>query len=370
MLGGLQGKTALTAYVAIALLEAGDNAAANRAIRYLEGAIDGSDDPYAVAITAYALQLAQSPRAAAAVEQLLDLANESEDGLFWGNEGVVPVPGEPAGGLRPMPMPPINPSAAIETTGYATLALVEGGDRFNASRAAKWLVSRRNALGGFGSTQDTVVSLQALTSFAVEAKSDVDATVVLSAGDWRREVRITPANADVMQILDVPLADTLTVEATGKGQVVLQTVRRYNVPEATERHLSIFQLNVDYGADQIAVDDLITVNATIKFTPPEPLQAGMIVFDVAIPTGFAAETDTVDQAVQAQAKLKRYEIAGRKVIFYIEDMEPQEELRFSFKARALYPVKAQAVTSQAYSYYRPEWNGEVLGGAITVGTAR
>jgi len=41
-------------------------------------------------------------------------------------------------------------------------------------------------------------------------------------------------------------------------------------------------------------------------------------------------------------------------------------VQFAFKARALYPVRAQAVTSQAFSYYRPEWKGESLGGAVEV----
>ena len=52
-----------------------------------------------------------------------------------------------------------NRSAAIEATGYALLALLGHDDFVSASRAAKWLVGQRNALGGFGSTQDTIVSL-------------------------------------------------------------------------------------------------------------------------------------------------------------------------------------------------------------------
>lgn len=64
-------------------------------------------------------------------------------------------------------------SSAIENTGYGLLTLLEHGDRINASRAARWLVSNRNAIGGFGSTQDTVVGLQALTSFATAAASEV-----------------------------------------------------------------------------------------------------------------------------------------------------------------------------------------------------
>jgi CD109 antigen len=210
------------------------------------------------------------------------------------------------------------------------------------------------------------VGLQALTRFATNAKSDVDATLTLRAGNWQKQLQVTPANVDVLQVVDVPLGQALTVEARGKGQVVLQGVRRYNVPEAGEGRQPIFALDVQYGAGQIEVNDQITITATITFNPPEPLEAGMTVLDVAVPTGFAPVTASIDQLVKQQGKIKRYDLAGRKVIFYIENMQPGERLQFAFQAQALFPVKAQAVTSQAYSYYRPEWKGEALGGALVV----
>jgi CD109 antigen len=54
MLGGLKGKTALTAYVAIALMKAGDSSGSLKAINYLETRLNETDDPYAVALLAYA----------------------------------------------------------------------------------------------------------------------------------------------------------------------------------------------------------------------------------------------------------------------------------------------------------------------------
>lgn len=371
MLGGLKGKTALTAYLAVALKEAGENEASARAIRYLESQLDAIDDPYTLALTTYALELAKSPRAAAAHDKLMAKAKDSDEGLYWdgGQGGPEPLddeigpPGQPG---RFMP-PQRDRGVAIETTAYATLALVEHGDRLNAARAARWLVSKRNSFGGFGSTQDTVVGLQALTSYAAGAKSDVDATVTLRSGNWQKDVRISPENSDVLQVVDVPIGETVNVEVKGQGQVVLQSVRRFNIPDPARKEQSVFQMEVTYSAGQIEVDDLIDVTAKVRFTPPEPVQAGMIVLDVAVPTGFAPETDTIDVLVEQDPKIKRYEVSGRKVIFYIEDMMPDEQIELSFKARALYPVKAQAVASQVYSYYRPDWKGESLGGALTVG---
>ena len=85
-----------------------------------------------------------------------------------------------------------------------------------------------------------------------------------------------------------------------------------------------------------------------------------------MPTGFEPVRDTIAALVEENDNLKRFEIAGRKVILYIEDMMPAETVSFEFQARAKYPVRAKEVVSQVYSYYRPEYRGETLGGAMTV----
>ena len=64
--------------------------------------------------------------------------------------------------------------------------------------------------------------------------------------------------------------------------------------------------------------------------------------------------------------MKRFDVAGRKVIFYIEDMNPGDSISFSFQARALYPVRAKGVASQAIRHHNPDWRGETLGSAISV----
>jgi CD109 antigen len=230
----------------------------------------------------------------------------------------------------------------------------------------RWLASKRNAQGGFGSTQDTVVALQALAASAGRSRADVDATVTLEAGQWRREVRVGAESADVLQVLDVPAGTAVRVEARGRGQVMAQAVRRFNVPRAEPPAGSAFEIDVRYGTQSVAVNDLIRIEADVRFTPPEPVPAGMVVLDLAVPTGFAAVPESIDALQRRTPKLKRWDVAARKVIFYLEEMLPDERLRLDFQARALYPVRAEPVVSQAYSYYRPEWRGEVLAGKMTV----
>jgi CD109 antigen len=375
MLGGLKGKDALTAYTAIALMEAGEKDSSGKAVKYLEGRLDEITDPYAVAITTYALEFANSPKKDDAYNKLMSLAIEDENGLHWGS-GDVPVPapevqqraGAPA--IMAPFRPDINRSADIETTAYATLALVKHGDAFNASRASKWLVSKRNAYGGYGSTQDTVVTLQALTEYATGARSDVDLTVTLKGQGLDKQLTVNRDNFDVLQVVQVPVNANIDVTVSGKGDAIAQVVRRFNLPAADVTPAAqMLKIDVKYHTTDVAVNDLVRVSVSLAFNPLPELnisEVGMIVLDVSVPTGFAPVTDSIAAVTQKMANIKRYDVSGRKVIFYVENMKPGEQIAFDFQVKALYPVKAKGVTSTAYSYYRQDIKGETLGAAVTV----
>jgi len=375
MLGGLSGKDALTAFTAIALLEAGRTDSGVRAVNYLEGRLDEMDDPYAVAITAYALELADSPERDKAYNKLMSLAKEDENGLHWGiGDEPVPLqevekePGRPArmGPFRP----DINRSADIEITAYATLALVKHGDAFNASRASKWLVSKRNAYGGYGSTQDTVVTLQALIEYATGARSDVDLTITLKGAGIDEKYTVDSSNFDILQIIQVPVNAEIEMTVDGKGDAIGQVVRRFNLPATEETPAAqMLKIDVNYDTTEVAVNDIVNVSVALEFNPLPELnisEAGMIVLDVSVPTGFAPVNDSIVAVIEEMENIKRFEIAGRKVIFYIEDMTPGQRIAFDFQVIALYPVKAKGVLSTAYSYYRPDIKGETIGADVTV----
>ncbi len=361
LLGGVQGRDALTAYTAIALIEAGLNDSAARAIDYVEGRLASIEDGYALALVTYALELADSPSAGAAYDALMLAAKEDEDGLHWGSDAA-PVPLE---GREFSPFSPFPVSTGIEATGYATLALVQHDDKLNAGKAAKWLAAHRNSYGGFGSTQDTVVALQAMSEFAASASSDVDLTVTVRAGATTKELKVNSANFDVMQIVEVPAGVPVQIETQGRGQAVFQAVSRYNLPQA-EQEQNTFDIAVDYDTANVSVNDIVRMDVDVTFNPPEPMKAGMVVLDIAVPTGFAPISESLQRLVDTDPKVKRYDVAGRKVILYIEDMAPGESLHLSFDVLAQYPVRATGAASQAYSYYNPQLRGETLGEDVTV----
>ena len=330
LLGGLQGKPALTAVIGIALKEAGEADAAGRAVNYLEGQLATIQDAYGLATTTYLLGLAKSAKAGTARDKLVALAHQSPDGTYWGEppQPIQPLqPAQPAGGgVAVMPIQRPISSAEVETTAYAALALLSLNDMVTAGKALSWIVAQRNPQGGFGSTQDTVMALEALTTAANQVRSDVDATIRIQSGSFQKDVQITAENADVLQVFQLPEGNQVSLQASGKGQVMAQAVLRYNLPVADQAAQSVFQLDVNYGVDHVAVNDLIDITASVKFTPPEPIKAGMVVVDVSVPTGFELVPDSVDAALKKEPRLKRWDQAGRKVIFYITDMLPNDQI--------------------------------------------
>ena len=63
-------------------------------------------------------------------------------------------------------------SVAVELTAYMVQVLLLQGRLEEARPSVKWLGSQRNSMGGFVSTQDTVVALQALAMYSREVASD------------------------------------------------------------------------------------------------------------------------------------------------------------------------------------------------------
>ena len=354
--GGLEGATALAAYVAIALHEAGQTASVDLTLGYLEDQLDGIENPYTMAIVSYALELGESAQSDSAYDRLLEMGTRDDNGLYW--DASAPQMNSGRTGWAP--------STAVENTGYAVLALLEHGDRDNAVDAVRWLISQRNAYGGYRSTQDTVVGLQALVQHSIVTQNNVDMTVTLTSGDWSEQVTIEAANADIVQVVKVLVGEDIKVAAEGGGEAVLQVVHRFNLPEAEAQPVEIFTLDVDYSPDHVEVDDVISVSATVGFVPPSDLDVGMVVLDVAVPTGFSPDVESLEKLASDNPKIRRYDIAEQKVVIYLEDLVPNETFDINFAAKALYSIVAKPVISRVYSYYNPRWRAESLGPSVTM----
>jgi len=345
MTGGVQGNYTLTAFVTIALADYASAPAGvvPAAAKYLRDNMSKvQDDPYALAIAALALAKAGDSAVDAALDNLLRLARSDANGMHW----------EPH---------------AVETTAYAALAMIEK-QRPQANEAIKWLSLQRNSLGGYGNTQDTVMGLKALMTAARNQSRSVDLTLTVrgSRGETIAQFTVNQANFDVLQTAELPLQSVIELEARGTGEVRYQLVRRFNVLLSDQTVNKDMALEVKYDADHVEVDDIVNVTATVRYTGLKS-STGMMVVDVGVPTGFDTVRESLDKLVEGDAVTK-FEVAGRKVIFYLDGLTPREERSFTFQVKARFPVRAIIPDSKAYSYYEPDLRAEATGKEIAIGT--
>jgi CD109 antigen len=347
MVGGVAGPYALTAFVAIALADYGSatpDVLAGAAEYLADNLSSVQDDAYALAIAALAFARIENTQAAEqAIARLLEIAISNENGMHW----------EPH---------------AIETTAYVALAMIEA-EKPQANNAIKWLALQQNSRGGFGSTQDTVMALKALLTAARAQTRNVDLTITARGPDKTVLAQFTAdsSNFDVLQIAELPVGTDTDVElsAAGSGEVRFQLVRRFNVLLADEIVRNNMALEVTYDANHVDIDDIVNVTAVVRYFG-RPGDSGMMIVDIGVPTGFAPVSESLDALVEA-GTVSKAEVAGRKVILYVDGLTSGEERAFTFQVKARFPVRAVIPDSKAYLYYEPQVRAEAAGTRITAG---
>ncbi|MBN1124596.1 MAG: hypothetical protein JXA82_06285 [Sedimentisphaerales bacterium] len=347
MIGGMSGDFALTAFVLISLLDYGQATPVviDQATTYLtDNLTTVQEDPYALAIASLALAKQQNPAAQMILDRLLELAISDENGLHW----------EPHG---------------VETTAYAGLAMMEY-DMPQANEVIKWISLQQNSRGGFGQTQDTVMGLKILMTAARKQTRDVDLTIIArqiteeGTGPILAELHMDETNFDVLQIAELPSVDRIELIAAGSGEVKFQLVRRFHVLLDYNCIENEMRLEVTYDTKTVEVDDIVNVTATVRYLGPEG-KSGMMIVDVGVPTGFSVVTETLDALVET-GLVSRTEVAGRKVIFYIDGLSSGEQRTLTFQVKARFPVRAIVPDSSAYLYYKPQARAEAKGETIVV----
>ncbi len=334
--GGLENIVAMSAYVANALVDYGASAVAdslNLAAGYLERSVSRVwDDPYSLSIAAVTLFKIDGFESTAEeiIDRLLEMAVVDGVGLHW----------------EPYP---------VETTGYATIALLlasDGAGRPEAQAAVEWLSTQRNALGGYGqSTQDTVVALRALFQAARKIQRDLDVDLSLFQGEEElTRFHIDETNFDLLQQFQLPISGShFELRSSGAGSVSFQLAQRFNLPAELLPPSRNMVLEVSYRADHIEVDDIVDVVVNLQYNG-EKERTGMVIVDIGIPTGFSAVMSSLRTLTESEL-IQRAEVAGRKVIFYIDGLNQGEAHSFTFQIVALFPVRAEGPISTAYEYY-------------------
>uniref|UniRef100_G3U1C7 Pregnancy zone protein-like n=1 Tax=Loxodonta africana TaxID=9785 RepID=G3U1C7_LOXAF len=364
--GGVDDELTLSAYITIALLEMPlpvSHLVVRNALFCLETAWRSISEAqgsfvYTKALLAYAFALAGNQAMRRELLKSLDReAVKEEDSIHWKRPGKL----QEANAVYYQPR---APSIEVEMTSYILLTYLtvqpapSSADLSVASRIVKWITKQQNPQGGFSSTQDTVVALQALSKYGAETftKSEKATTVtVKSSGAFSKEFQVDDANRLLLQEVQLPeIPGEYLTNVKGTGCVHLQTSLRYNILPKKEQKAP-FTLKVDTlpkNCDGVAAHKKFQIHVNISYTG-ERSSSNMAIVDVKMLSGFIPVKPSVKK-LQERPEIQRTEVSTNHVLIYFEELTSQN-LSFSFSVEQNIKVKnLKPAKIKAYDYYETD----------------
>lgn len=355
-------KVATTAYITRALLYSGydsNSEAVKKSMLYIESKIEEQwNDPYTLAIALIALEDGNGDATLRGemAGQLVSLGKEENGTIHWDSENSMYSNSE-ARYYRGYS------SCTIETTGYAIIALNKHGSYANVvSKAVDYLLTHRSSLGGFFSTQDTVVAFQALNSYGEISMKEMTVNIYVSEM-LVETINLNEENKDITYLVDLrhylENVTRITIQSEGEGVVLYQIYFSQYLPwdaVEIEREEEII-LNLTYNTTNIKVDDSIVAKVELTYNGSAE-QARMILIDLRAPVGFSFIEGDFEILVSDRI-IDQYEIRERQVIVYLESLEKGVKVEFYYHLVAKEPIKGVLQGIHAYDMYNTDIDTEV-----------
>ncbi|XP_029458609.1 complement C4-A-like [Rhinatrema bivittatum] len=398
MQGGIrlsEGDLSLTAFVTIALHHAlstyksSENktvkTSIENAIGYMERKLDYQLSPYSAAITAYALSLVNpNTNGVLKAEQILSGKSVfvKETKLrYW---------------------PASTEAISIETTSYALLQALIKGNITYAKTIANWLIEKRKYGGGFCSTQDTVVALEALSKYSLQTVNDpinlkIDIT---DPGRGKGQIiHLKNDNALTEEKLQFEFGNKINVAVSGQGTGSMTILKVYHSSEQennTCNHLTLdVQVNdflpepedLNYNYDDyesVQNDDPLSTMTKLDWfdirsrrrrdvsasekkkedlhyticikSEEKDSKTEMFLVDLTLLSGLEPVTEDLDQLINSADKyIDFYEYKKGKILLYfgkISDGPGGDCIKF--RVKTINPMGlVQPANAIAYDFYNP-----------------
>ncbi|KAM9312103.1 A.superbus venom factor 1-like [Gastrophryne carolinensis] len=356
MLGALKGSkepdVALTAFVLIAMLESESackdhvnnlKLSIDKASSFLLGQYPGLTKPYTIAITSYALAMANK------IEDSKKLMSVATDNVQWDEPGARFI--------------------SLEATSYALLALLQLKETHLTGPIVRWLTEQRYYGAVYGSTQATIVMFQAMAKYQTEMSDssvlEMDISLRLPERQAPTNIRLNLQTAMLSRSAETKINKPFEVTATGKGQATLTVMSVYHaLVTEKERQCKNFDLSVKVEQEPFAkrpegAKSTISVEICTRFL--KNTDATMSIIDISMMTGFSPDIESINNLMKGVDKyISKYEInkgATEKgtLLFYLDKVSHEFDECVKFHAHQIFEVGLiQPASVTVYDYYTPE----------------
>uniref|UniRef100_A0A8D3CHU6 NTR domain-containing protein n=1 Tax=Scophthalmus maximus TaxID=52904 RepID=A0A8D3CHU6_SCOMX len=293
--GGTDSEASMTAFCLIAMQESRTLCAAtvnslpgsiDKAVAYLGRRLPSLTNPYAVAMTSYALA---------------NEGNLDRETLF---KFVSPA-------LSHWPVPK-GRIYTLEATAYALLALVKAFEE--ARPVVRWFSQQQKVGGGFGSTQATIIVYQAVAEYWANAKEpeyDLNVDILLPGRSKPDRYNFNNNNNYATRTSKVnDINQNVKVTATGTGEATVTMVSLYYaLSTEKESDCQKFNMSVELIPEKMDDEEKIYKLRIQVLYKDRDHDATMSILDIGLLTGFTVNTNDLDLLSKGRARtIAKYEM--------------------------------------------------------------
>ncbi|XP_060799860.1 alpha-2-macroglobulin-like isoform X1 [Neoarius graeffei] len=348
MKGGVNDDVTITAYITASLLELGtavQDPVVNNGLLCLKSSIGNLTNTYTTALLAYTFSLAGENKIREQLLKELDNVAISDGHLHWSQSASDD-----------------SDTLSVEISSYVLLAVLTEGqltaaDLGYANRIVSWLVKQQNPYGGFSSTQDTVVALQALALYSSKVfNSDGSSTVTVKSSDGHSH------NFDVNQnnkllyqersLQNVP--GKYSIDVKGSTCVSVQIALFYNVPVPNESSALSITAKTEGNCTK-SFGQTLSINFTVGYTGAFG-STNMIIADIKLLSGFTADPGELKNGIF----VGRVDSKDDHIIMYINELPKNIPINYELHIKQVLPVKnLKPAVIKVYDYYQTSDHSEV-----------
>jgi hypothetical protein len=246
-----------------------------------------------------------------------------------------------------------NKARDVEITAYNILSLTLQNKLSEALQAIRWLATNRNSYGGFVSTQDTMVALQAISEYSLKIGSEEnDLEININIGTDETTYKVDEDNKLLLQKEKIEELSSqqseVMVKASGNGCFMVQTILKYNVQDSPNKQA--FNLVVTQDNE----------NLTVCASYAENKKTDMVVIEIELLSGYTPYIKSLEKLFRTTysndinyAPVKKYEYDEKeqKIILYYDEMLKETNCYYIELKKAMDIKEIKPAIATIYDYY-------------------
>ncbi|NXW87673.1 A2ML1 protein, partial [Alopecoenas beccarii] len=319
-----------------------------KCIRDLVNADTGSSNLYSLALAANAFAVAGDKALRQKILKRLDeAATISDDQMFWSQQSKQEQ--DSLYWYR-------APSVDVELTSTVLMAhlsksSLSSDEIRKASQIVSWITKQQNPYGGFASTQDTVVALEALALYSSKTfnKDGPDLQASLSSEGFSQNIRVDNTNRLLLQRVELPtIPQDYSVHVQGHGCLFLQAILRYHIPPSRSDITFAMSVQTECTAPN-ATQFPVTIHA--RYTGNR-VSTNMVLIQVELLSGYSPVAGSLEE-LKKMPLVKKVESEADRVVLYLEEMTRQPHTYTLLVQQDMQVMDRKPANIKVYDYYMP-----------------